>query len=132
MEQNPLRKSFLAFTDSVSTGYKVESACGNIIYIILTGSKAAVQGDLVKVIYTQGESLFSIEVTTKSWANESNMILYLRAQLEDYPDAPTLDMPFNLVIEAADTFVFKPPNYEKTEPREDIKPEIVDDEPEPE
>ena len=41
-------------------------------------------------------------------------------------------MPFNLVIEAADTFVFKPPNYEKTEPREDIKPEIVDDEPEPE
>ena len=86
---------------------------------------------MVKVIYTQGESLFSIEVTTKSWANESNMILYLRAELEDYPDAPKLDMPFNLVIEAADSFVFKPPSYEKTEPKEEVKPEIIEDEPEP-
>ena len=105
-----MSKSYPNFTDSVSTLYKAENLCGQISYNILGSNLVEASSDLIKVTHSKGDPTFKIEVNTRNWANTVTMQLLLRAKLDDYyPEVPALDIPLNLVIEEADTFVFVPP-----------------------
>ena len=121
LEQNVLRLTQVAFTDSVSVAYGVEALCGNVSYTVMT-SMLNTAPFIISIEHTGGTATYTIVVDTKTYGYTVTFELILRGQLENYSaDSTSLDQPFTLVIEESNSFAFKPPTDTNIDAKKDEK-----------
>ena len=88
-------------TDTISESYGNSGACGEITYEVVDANGEAAPENLIKLVYTEGDPTFSIEINAKEYDGEAPLTipLYLEAKLANYyPHAPSLRYSFNLKV----------------------------------